>query len=329
MEVLSQREIDKLLEALDSGDLDVSEAQKKGPKKIRKYDFSRPNKFGKEQMRTLHIVYEYYARLLSIYLSGILRTICHVELVSVEEQIFYEFNNSLSDPIILAVIDMPPLQGSVLMEVSTSVAYGIIDRILGGIGGSIKEASDYTEIEIVLLERIIFQIVGPLRESWSNVIQVDPSLNRIETNSRFIQVMSPNETIAIITLTVNIGDIEGFINVCIPNISIKPFEEKMSSRMWFSQSTSETGETLQNDDIMLRLRSSVIDIKAILGNTDITAQEILELQKGDVIQLNSKMNDSIKLCIGNIVKFCAVPGVRNNKIAVRIISQVDEEAEDE
>ena len=141
--------------------------------------------------------------------------------------------------------------------------------------------------------------------------------------------MSPNETIAIITLTVNIGDIEGFINVCIPNISIKPFEEKMSSRMWFSQSTSETGEMLQNDDIMLRLRSSVIDIKAILGNTDITAQEILELQKGDVIQLNSKMNDSIKLCIGNIVKFCAVPGVRNNKIAVRIISQVDEEAEDE
>jgi len=327
MEVLSQSKVGKLLEALN--DLGSSEVQTKGCKKIRKYDFSRPNKFGKEQMRSLHIVYEYYARLLTTYLSGILRTICHVELVSINEQIFHEFNNSLPDPVVLAVVDMPPLQGSILMEVSTFAAYGMIDRILGGIGGPTKEASDYTEIELALLERIITRIVGPLRESWSNVIQIDPTLNRIETNSRFIQVLSPNETIAIIKLAVRIGDIKGFINVCIPNISIKPFEEKMSSRHWFSQNATETGEMLQTDDIMLRLQTSVIDVKAILGNTDITAKEILELQKGDVIQLNNKVNDSVKLCIGNVVKFNAIPGVRNNKVAVRILSQINEEAENE
>jgi len=329
MEVLTQSEIDKLLEALDSGKLDVSQVQKGDGKKIKKYDFRRPNKFGKEQMRTLHVVHEYYARLLTTYLSGILRTLCHVEIVSVEEQIFHEFNNSLPDSVLLAVINMPPLKGSLLMEISHSVVYGMIDRILGGAGTEIEEERDYTEIELAILQRILTRIIGLFRDSWANVIEVEPVLDRIETNSRFIQVVSPNETIAIITLSVMIGEVKGFINVCIPHISIKPFEELMSRKQWLSENTPVTNPGEKNSNIMNKLQKSAVDIKVILGSTTIKAQDIMELQPGDVIQLSSRKDDAVDIYIGNKVKFRAVPGLRNNKVAVKIISKVDEEAEDE
>jgi flagellar motor switch protein FliM len=329
MEVLSQSEIDRLLEALDSGELDVTQVEKDNRKKTREYDFSRPNKFSKEQMRTLHAIHEYYVRLLTTYLSGILRTTCHVEIMSVEEQIFHEFNNSLSDPVILAVINMPPLKSEVLMEVSTSAAYGMIDRILGGTGGAVNGGRDYTEIELALMERIISRIIMLFRDSWSNVVDVEPSLDRIETNSRFIQVLSPNETIAIITLAVNIGDVEGLINICIPNVGIKPFEEKMSSRLWFSRNVAETEEALEPKALMQLIRESTVDIKAILGETSITVREVLELQQGDVIQLNSKISNSVKICVGDIVKFYGAPGVINDRVAIKIMSRFDEEEENE
>jgi flagellar motor switch protein FliM len=307
----------------------IAEAMLQNGKKVVKYDFRKPNKFGKDQMRTLHVVHEYYARLLTTYLSGVLRTYCHSELVSVEEQIFHEFNSSLPDSVILAVIEMPPLKGSILMEVSPSVAFGMLDYILGGGGGEVKEDREYTEIEIALLGRILPPMARLFADAWANVIAVDPYLDRIETNSRFIQVMSPNETIACITLRVDIGEINGIINICIPHISIQPFEDKLSNKFWFSNSGHEADEADQGENILRQLQDSSVEIKAILGETIITAGEVLGLQIGDVIQLNNKIREPIKLCFGNVAKLYGSPGLRNNKLAVRITGQIDEEADNE
>jgi len=294
--------------------------------RIIKYDFRRPNKFGKDQMRTLHVIHEYYARMLTTYFSGILRTNSHADVAGVVEKIYHEFSNSLPDPVILAVIEMAPYNGYILIELSQSVAFELLDYILGGIGGEMKENREYTEIEIALLERILSPMTRLIAESWSGVEMIEPRFDRIVTSSRFIQAMSPNETIACITLNVRVGVIKGYINICIPHSCIQPFEDKLSNRFWFSDSNNKVTEEDRTGIILKQLKGSLLEVKAVLGETTITAREVLELQPGDVIQLNSKIRDPMRIMVGGTEKYYGVPGLKNNRMAVRITGCIDEEA---
>ncbi len=328
-EVLSQNEIDDLLKALDSGAIDVAEVEKSGEKKTRLYDFKRPNKFGKEQIRTLHSIHEHFSRLLSTFLAGTLRANCEVELVSVEEQIFYEFNNSLPDPVFLAVIDMAPLEGSFLMEISTPIAYGLIDRILGGAGLASGNTREFTEIELALLERLTSHILRLFRDAWDAFLPVSPSLNRIETNPRYIQFLAPNETIAIVTLMVRMGAVDGFINVCIPHLSIKAIEAKLSNRARFTNTVTTKEGDGSSHTIVQRIKDSTVEVRALLGQTTLTAGDVMELQSGDVIGLSGSIHDPIRIQIGEIVRFHGIPGVLNNKLAIRIVGIHEEDEENE
>lgn len=328
-DVLSQEEIDQLLKALDSGEIDVLEVEKEPERKIRTYDFKRPNKFSKDQIRTLNIIYEYYSRLLSTFFSGMLRTYCQVDMVSVEEQIFYEFANSIPNPTLLGVLKLDPMPGNTLMEVSTSVAYAIIERLLGGTGNEIIESRDFTDIEIALMKRILNHGVGLKKEAWSSIVDIEPGLEKIETNSRFMQMLSPNETVAIITLQARIGEVDGVINVCIPHLSIKSIEDQMSSKVWLSTADLIDSNYISEDVFIHNLKDSKLEVSAVLGNTIITAGEVLGLSEGDVIQLDSKIEDNIKILIGENLKFYGVPGILNNKQAVKITAMYDEEAEHE
>lgn len=328
-EVLSQNEIDALLEALDSGAIDVAEVKKSGEKKTRIYDFKRPNKFGKEQIRTIHAIHEHFARLMATFLAGTLRAFCEVELVSVEEQIFYEFNNSLPDPVFLAVIDMMPLEGAILMEISTPVAYGLIERLLGGAGLASGNSKEFTEIELALLERLTSHILRLFRDSWTTVLPVSPSLDRIETNPRYIQFLAPNETIAIVTLMVRMGAVDGFINVCIPHLSIKAVEAQLTNRARFSNQVPSKEEDGTSSAIVQRIKESTVEIKAVLGQTTLTAKDVMELQPGDVIGLSGSIHDPVRIRIGEVVRFHGIPGTLNNKLAVRIVAVHEEDEENE
>ena len=324
-EVLSQNEIDALLRALDSGTLDVQEVKDGGKRNPRAYDFKRPNKFGKEQIRTLHAVHEHFSRLLSTFLASMLRTFCEVSLISVEEQIFYEFNNSLPDPVILAVLELRPMESSVLMEVPTPICYALIERILGGGGFVSGESREYTEIELALLERVFRHMLRLFREAWANILPVEPALMRIETNPRYNEALSTNETIAIITLRVQIGGIDGLVNLCIPHLSIKPYEEKMSSRHRYAAAYSDKDAEGTSEKVLMRIQNSLVELRAILGETEITAREVLELQAGDVIRLKSRIEAPMAVAVGEGVKFRGIPGVKNKHIAIRIESAQEEE----
>ncbi|SHG92812.1 flagellar motor switch protein FliM [Tepidibacter thalassicus] len=328
-EILSQSEIDALLEALNTGDVDVQEIKEETKeKKIKKYDFKSPKKLAKDQLRTLHIIHENYSRILNTFLSGYLRSYIQIEVLSVEELSYYEFSNSISNPAMLSIVDFNPLPGQMIMEVSTSLAFCIIDRILGGNGNYQGEIRSFTEIELTILNKIVRQIIKLLIEPWENVIELSPKLDKIETNSQFAQIVSPNETVALITLKAKISEVEGLINICIPHIVLEPILPKLSTKFWFSTNTNKTITDEEKNMLQKRLKKANIELSAIIANTTITVEEFLNLQVGDVISLNKNINEQLEIKVGNKIKFLGTPGSMKNKYAIKI-TKVFEKGDEE
>ncbi|MDP4153153.1 MAG: flagellar motor switch protein FliM [Bacillota bacterium] len=324
-DVLSQREIDELLKALTTGDVDTQVVKPEEPKGIKKYDFKTANKFPKEQMRTLNIIYENFALLLSTFLSGTLGTYCEVNVVSVEEQAYYEFTNSFPSPVILAIMSMNPLEGSSLLEVSPSVAYAILSRLFGGLATATGTDRMFTEIDLVIIEKIIRQFMPLLNEAWSKVMKIDTLLDRIETSSQFAQIVSANETIAIITVSVKVDDTEGLMNFCIPHISVEPIAKNLNTRL-ASTGTSYGKKVESNKDAIIRqLYNTQLTLHAVLSETAVTVRDITHLQPGDVIQLDKKIDDLISVKVEHLPKIIGSLGVKGNKYAIKIADIEKEE----
>ncbi|MCX7708918.1 MAG: flagellar motor switch protein FliM [Clostridia bacterium] len=326
-DILSQNEIDELLKALNTGEIDVHQMQNTTQeKKIKSHDFRRPSKFAKDHLKTLHIINENYARLVTNFLSGYLRTLVQVDVISVEPLQYLEFTNSISNPVILGVIDFTPLTGQIILEMAPNIAYSLIDRILGGKGTSIDKIRGFTEIELAIIERIIIQILNLMREPWENVLSIRPRLEKIETNAQFAQIISPNEIIALVTLSARVGDVEGMINICIPHMVVEPIISKLSTRLWFSsvekESTKETKESIE-----IKIENTRVPVRAVLGRTTISVNEFIELQPGDVIPLDTAVNGDLEVLVGDLLKFYATPGVKKNKVAVKISEVVRREEE--
>jgi len=323
-DILSQSEIDKLLQALNAGEVNVNEIKvEKNEKKIKKYDFRRPDKFAKDQLRTLQIIHENFSRLLNTFLSGYLRSYTSIEVISVEQLTYHEFGNSISNPAVLGIINFSPLNGQIMVDISTDVAFAIIDRLLGGQGLMPKETRTFTEIELSIMKNLFIKISRLFIEPWDTIIELNPSFEKIETNSQFVQFISPNETIALITMNIKIGEVEGFLNICIPHFVIEPLLTKLSTRYWFSNEKMEPNIT-EKEAIGTGLKKTTIEIRAIIGSNELTVGEFLNLQVGDVITLNNKVDGDMKIYLEDKLKFLGKPGVINNKMAVKITQLIEE-----
>jgi len=324
-DILSQNEIDELLKALNTGEIDVQQIQSSNQeRKVRIHDFRRPSKFAKDHLKTLNIIHDNYARLVTNFLTGYLRTLVQVDVVSVETLAYSDFSNSISNPAVLAVVEFTPLSGNIIFEVAPHIAFALIERILGGKGNSMDKVREFTEIELAIIERIIIQVLNLMREPWDNVIAVRPRLERIETNPQFTQIISPNEMVALVTLSARVGEIEGMINICIPHIVVEPIVSKLSTKFWFANTrkelTEETRRSIEN-----RIEKTDVIVRAILGKTAITVSDFLELQIGDVIQLDKNVNEDLEIMVGDLTKFRAKPGVRRNKVALKDTSVIKKE----
>jgi flagellar motor switch protein FliM len=321
-DVLTQTEIDDLLKALSTGELDVEEVvHDSNEKRIKSYDFKRPNKFAKDQLRTLEMIHENYARLVSTFFSGYLRSFVTVDLLSVEQLTYHEFTNSLSNPTILALCETPPLSGNIIFDVTPSLTYAIIDRILGGCGNGDMKARNFTEIEISIMRSLLEKTAALLVEPWSNVVEFSPHVVKIETNSQFLQVMSPNEIIALITMRLKIGEAEGMMNIAIPHLSVEPIVNKISTRYWFTTNGESRGD---GDEKLLekRIENASVLLKVVLGECEVTVEEFTDLQKGDVMRLGRLTEQPMEMYVGNKHIFSVKPGVKKNRIAVKIVDIV-------
>ena len=323
-EVLSQSEIDNLLAALSTGELDVDQMNGEEEKQVKNYDFSRPTKFSKEHLRTLEFIFEQYGRLISTSLPVYLRKNVQVEVASSETVTFSEFSNALFNPAILGIVNFTPLNGVIIIDLGTNLGYAMLDRMLGGSGVPLEKSRDFSEIELMIIQKILIMLTQHLREPWKNVIELSPVLSRIETNPQFAQVIAPNDMIAIVTLNMKIGDIEGMMNVCLPFFTLEDVMDKLNTKFWFSTMQENKDENYE-EYIESMIRRVDVPIKAVLGKSRISVGEFLNLQIGDCIRLDSKVDNDMDVYVGNIKKFTALPGANGDSYAVRITSVVREE----
>ena len=323
-EVLSQSEIDSLLAALSSGELDVEEMQEKDERQVKNYDFSRPAKFSKEHLRTLGMIFDHYGRLLSTNLPVYLRKNIQVSVASSETVTFAEFSNALSNPVLLAIINFAPMQGSIIMELTSGLGYAIIDRMLGGKGETLEKTREFSEIERSIIERILIICMQLLREPWKNVAEVNPFLERIETNPQIAQIISPSDMVALVTMNVKIGDVEGLMNVCLPFFTLESVMDRLNTKFWYSN-LQKMDEEDYEQFLEIILRKAEVPVTAVLGKSLITVHDFVNIQVGDIIRLDSKVDEELDVYVGNIKKFSAVPGASKEAYAVRVTSVNREE----
>lgn len=324
-EVLSQDEIDQLLTAISSGEIETeSVSQTQEQRKIKIYDFKRPDKFSKEQIRTVSIMHETFARLTTTGMSAQLRSLVNVHVASVDQLTYEEFIRSIPNPTTLGIINMDPLKGSAVLEIDPAITFSIIDRLFGGKGEGTKVNRDLSDIEQSVMENIIVRILGNLREAWSQVIDLRPRLGQIETNPQFAQIVPPTEMVVLVTLETKVGEVEGMMNFCIPYLTIEPIISKLSAQYMYSSVRS--GGTTENLNILKERLSLIgITVSAEIGNMNLTVRDLLSLQRGDVIRLpDVRTGDPMVLKIGNREKFMCRPGVVGNKLAVQITEKLEE-----
>lgn len=323
-DVLSQSEIDSLLRALSDGELDVDEMKDAPEKPVKNYDFARPSKFSKEHLRTLEIIFEHYGRLLSTNLPVYLRKSVQVEVINSEAVTYSEFSNALSNPVLLGVVDLESLSGNIIVETASNLGYTIVDRMLGGLGTPLEKSREFSEIELLIIERVMSVCVELLREPWQNVVEIHPRLERIETNSQFAQFISPNEMIALVTINIRIGDIEGLMNICLPFMTLEPVMDKLNTKYWYSNIKKDS-EVEYTETIQGLISRASIPIKAYLGKSTVSIQDFTNLQIGDIIRLDSKVDKELDVYVGSIRKFTALPGASGSQYAVRVTSVIGEE----
>ena len=325
-EVLSQDEIDQLLQAISSGDTETDDFKPvSDTRKIKIYDFKRPDKFSKEQIRTVSIMHETFARLTTTSLSAQLRSLVHVHVASVDQLTYEEFIRSIPTPTTLAVINMDPLKGNAVLEIDPAITFSIIDRLSGGTAQGAKVSRDLTDIEASVMEGIIVRILANMREAWTQVIDLRPRLGQIETNPQFAQIVPPTEMVVLVTLETKVGEEEGMMNFCIPYLTIEPIISKLSSQFWFS-SVRRSSTTQYLATLKEKLSDVDMDVVAEIGTINLPIRDVLALRQGDVVRLSSvRVGDPLTLSVGNKKKFLCQPGVVGKKMAVQVISKLDQQ----
>lgn len=323
-DILSQSEIDNLLKQLSEGDLDVDQIQGEDEKQVKNYDFSRPTKFSKEHLRTLEIIFEHYSRLISTNLPVYLRKNVQVSVASSETVTFSEFSNALSNPSVLGIVNFAPLNGNIIIEIATNLCYAMLDRMLGGNGQPLEKSRDFSDIELTILQKLLVMFTQLMREPWKNVVEISPVLSRLETNPQFAQVIAPSDMIAIVTLNMKIGDVEGMVNICLPFFTLEDVMDKLNTKYWFS-TMQENHDEHYEEYIESMIRRVDIPIKAVLGRSTISVNDFLNLQVGDCIRLDSRVDTDMNVYVGNIKKFTALPGTDRDSYAVQITSVIREE----
>ena len=325
-EVLSQDDIDQLLNAIRTGDTD-SFKPVSDTRKIKLYDFKRPDKFSKEQIRTVSVMHETFARLTTTSLSAQLRTLVQVHVASVDQLTYEEFTRSIPSPTTLAVINRDPLKGNAVLEIDPSITFSMIDRLFGGKGVTSianNQLRELTDIEQSVMEGIIVRILANMREAWTQVIDLRPRLGQIETNPQFAQIVPPSEMAVLVTLQTKFAEVEGMINFCIPYLTIEPIISKLSSQYWFS-SVRRSSTTQYLGTLKEKLATVDMDVVAEIGSIQLPIRDVLSLQKGDIVRLsNIRVGEPITLSVGNKQKFYCQPGVVGKKMAVQVIGKIEE-----
>ncbi len=326
-EVLSQSEIDALLSALSSGELKPEELSKDEEKqKVKPYDFKSPQKFSKEHIRSLELIYDSYARIISNYLTGQVRSNVKIKIESIEQITYEEFIHSIPNPTVLTVFRMPPLNGSILFETNPQFVFQIIDVLLGGTGTGKYKMREFTDIDKNIIKHVNKGLISSMKLAWEDVLEVEPEIEGLETNPALNQTMAPTEPVALITFSVDMNKSNTFLNICIPYLSIEKVLDRLVVQYWFRENDEEilreSREKLKN-----RLNVVRVSLTGILGSTNITIDDFLKLSVGDVVTLDNKSSSPVKLHVEDKPYYYGKPGVVGKNLGIQILDIIDKDVE--
>ena len=324
-DVLSQDAIDALLKNISSG-ADINAIAEKAEEyaKLKVYDFKRPDKFSKDQLRAIQMIHESFARQMTTVLSTLIRSMVSAEIASVEQLAYEEFVNYMVQPTVIGMIEMHPFEGSMLIEINPALVFTIIDRMLGGRGTFSGNIRELTDIEKTVIERVIMRILELLEDSWSTVVDVRFRFESMESNPFFVQICSPSDMVLVVIMKLKVADVEGMVSLCFPYFLIEPIMDRLSSQQWYA-STSHKAD----DEMKVWLNNSVRQIRMPmameLGHTVLSLSDVYALQVGDVIKLDELKDANIDVRVGNQIRFKAKPGTLRGHMAVELTQVLTDE----
>ncbi len=321
--ILSQEEVDALLKshtkpagkAASGGGGDRVAAPPQAKKaqvqrKVTLYNFRRPDRVSREQMRSLHFMHDRFARNFSSSLSAYLRTITEVNLVSVEQLSYQEFLLSVPDPTCFNAISIKPLEGALALEVNPTLVFPIIDKMLGGPGEPLKNLRTMTDIEQSIFDGILKLLLEDMRESWRGIVDLDFRIQARETSPQLIQIVAPNEVVLLVVFEVKMGPVSGMINLAIPSIILEPISSKFDQEMFTGYKKSSTFEEARL--LMTSLKRCGMEAAAEIRGTNLTMEEVLQLKVGDLIPLTKRFDAELDLCVDGIPRFVGLVALNPN-----------------
>lgn len=324
-DVLSQNEIDALLSALSSGEMDAEQLkEEKEDKKVKVYDFKRALRFSKDQIRSISRIHDNFARLLSTYFSGQLRTYVNINVASVDQIPYEEFIRSIPAMTILNVYSVEPLEGRIIFEYNPNIAYAMLDRMLGGRGASINKIENLTEIETTLMSQLFEKGIDNLKEAWSSVVDMEPHLEEFEVNPQFLQLVSPNETVVVVSLETTVGESSGMINICIPHIVLESIIPRLSVHYWMQNERTKEREPEEIELLSSHIKKTTMGMSVNLGKAFITVEDLLHLKKEDIIVLDQLIDQPLDMLVEGEQKYKVQPGKRKDKLAVQVLDVLEE-----
>jgi len=329
-DILSQDEVDLLLSAVSEGDLaqDLATPGKKDEEIVlTAYDFRRPERVSKDQLKGLQSLFEAFARELGIVLPPFLRSVCRVDLISIDQLTYDEFILSVARPTSISIVEMSPLDGHAVIELSPSMVFPIVDRVLGGHGASLSSPRDLTEIEDRIVYRIVLMILDSWRRAWEHLIEFKMSIVNQESDPLIVQIVAGSEMIVLIGFEVYIGDTVGTMNMCMPLVVLNPILDQISSQAQYQRQVSAEQASATRHKVEGVLRRARIPIEPVLGKTNLHLSELARLEVGDVIPLDHTSGDPIRIYAGGVPRFLGQPVRRGEQSSVQLMSILGERGE--
>jgi flagellar motor switch protein FliM len=321
MKTLSQDEIDALLSAVSKGEVAPlkKKEDKKGKKSMQVYDFKHPDRISKDQMRTMENMHDNLADQLSSIYSTLQRTVVDVDLISVDQITYSEYISSLRIPSCTYSISMEPLEGAAIIDINPSVTFSFVDRTFGGGGRPLGVERELTGIEKSVIDKVVHRTLKELKKCWEHIINLDIKLLGFESNPQFIQIVAPSETVLVISLQIKILDFSSLITICYPYLTLESILPQLSGQNWMDITKKKNTDADRGIN-MKNIQQVAAPLVAILGRTDIPIQDLVRLQKGDVIRLDSPINEEIEILVGDKSKYKGKPGLYKKNRAVMITS---------
>jgi len=321
--ILSPDEVNALLTAVDRGDIPESGGNERPApdKTIVRYNFRKPNRVSKDQLKMLQSIHETFARLYTASLTTLLRGLVEVEFRSVEQATYGEFIMTLSPPRCLAIFNIEPLKGGAVLDIDAHILFIVIDRLLGGSGLLPARVRDFTEVEKVLVERIGIRAMVDLRQAWHHVGSFGFRVDHTETNPQFVQLTSPNEAVVAVTFDVKVGEVGGPMTIVYPHILLEPVMPKLSTHRSFATApraaSAEEGEGLNRN--LLRVD---LTVRGVLAEIPLTVREVLSMKPGDILSSGRPVDAPAVVELEGAPRFTARPGIVNRRKALEILSTI-------